>query len=260
MISEERVGFRMSEINLTDKVALVTGAGRGIGKQIAITLAKAGATVIVNYCGSKDRAEEVVASIIADGGKAKAYGCDVSNFETTGVMMDDIIKEFGKVDILVNNAGITRDNLMVRMNEDDFDKVIGINLKGAFNTIRHLYKNFMKLRSGKIINISSVSGVMGNAGQANYSASKAGIIGLTKSVARELAGRNVCVNAIAPGFVETDMVGEMSEDVLNKAKENIPLKRLGKTEDVANLALFLAGNTSDYITGQVICVDGGMAI
>lgn len=248
----------MSNINLKEKIALVTGASRGIGRQIAVTLAENGATVIVNYCGSKEKAEEVVDIIRANGGNAESYQCNVASHEETAKMMSDVLNRYGKVDILVNNAGITRDNLAIKMSEADFDQVIETNLKGAFNTIKHLYKNFMKLRGGRIINISSVSGVMGNPGQANYSASKAGVIGLTKSIARELASRNVCVNAIAPGFVETDMTGKMSESVLENAKKVIPLGRLGQPEDIADMAAFLASDMAGYITGQVICVDGGM--
>lgn len=248
------------KFDLTDKVALVTGASRGIGRQIAIALAECGANVIVNYCGSKEKAEEVVSVIESKGGKAKALKCNVADYAETEDMMKTILEEYGRVDILVNNAGITRDNLMIKMSEEDFDQVVTTNLKGAFNTIKHLYRNFIKLRQGKIINISSVSGVMGNAGQANYSASKAGVIGLTKSMARELASRNICVNAVAPGFVETDMTGKMSEDVLEASKKMIPLNRLGKPEDIANMVVFLASDLSDYITGQVICVDGGMQI
>lgn len=250
----------MSNNELKDKVALVTGASRGIGRQIAIDLAKSGATVIVNYCGSKDKADETVNEIVTAGGNAEAMKCDVSVFSETEAMIGEILKKYGKVDILVNNAGVTRDNLMIKMSEDDFDLVISTNLKGAFNTIKHLYRNFIKLRAGKIINISSVSGVMGNAGQANYSSSKAGIIGLTKSVARELASRNICVNAIAPGFVETDMTGKLSEAALDNAKQMIPLQKLGRPEDIAEMVTFLASDRANYITGQVICVDGGMSI
>ena len=250
----------MSDYDLNDKVALVTGASRGIGKQIALRLAQCGAKVIVNYCGSKDCAEEVVNSIVEKGGAAEAMQCDVSDYAQTEKMVLEITDKYRKVDILVNNAGVTRDNLMIKMSEDDFDLVVRTNLKGAFNTIKHLYKNFIRLRAGKIINISSVSGVMGNAGQANYSASKAGIIGLTKSMARELAGRNICVNAIAPGFVETDMTNTLSETVLENAIQMIPLQKLGKPEDIAEMVAFLASEKADYITGQVICVDGGMSI
>lgn len=245
---------------LNGKVALVTGAGRGIGKAIALKLAQCGATVIVNYNGSESSANQVVEEIQSMGGNAKAVQCNVSDFAACESMVKEILAEFSKVDILVNNAGITRDNLILGMKEDDFDAVINTNLKGTFNTIKHLTRSFLKNKSGKIINISSVSGVLGNAGQANYSASKAGVIGLTKSVARELASRGICVNAVAPGFVETDMTSAMSEGVLEAAKKNIPLGRLGKAEDIAGVVAFLASDNADYITGQVFCVDGGMAI
>ena len=245
---------------LTGKIALVTGAARGIGKEIATTLAANGATVIVNYNGSKERAEAVVSEIKANGGEAEAMQCNVADFEASENMVKDVLAKYGKVDILVNNAGITKDNLIMRMSEADYDAVLDTNLKGAFNMIRHLSRSFLKQRSGKIINISSVSGVMGNAGQSNYSASKAGLIGLTKSVARELASRNVCVNAVAPGFIATEMTEVLSEDYMNKMKEMIPLGKLGTTKDIANLVLFLAGNQSDYITGQVMHVDGGMVM
>lgn len=245
---------------LTGKIALVTGAARGIGKEIALTLASNGATVIVNYNGSKERAESVVSEIKANGGEAEAMQCNVADFEASEAMVKEVLNKYGKVDILVNNAGITKDNLIMRMSEADYDAVLDTNLKGAFNMIRHLSRAFLKQRSGKIINISSVSGVMGNAGQSNYSASKAGLIGLTKSVARELASRNVCVNAVAPGFIATEMTEDLSEDYMNKMKEMIPLGKLGNTKDIANMVLFLAGNQSDYITGQVIHVDGGMVM
>ena len=250
----------MSDYDLKDKVALVTGASRGIGKQIAIRLAQCGAKVIVNYCGSKDKADEVVKTIVTYGGVAESIQCDVSDFAQTEKMINAITEKYKKVDILVNNAGVTRDNLMAKMSEDDFDIVVTTNLKGAFNTIRHLYRNFIRLRAGKIINISSVSGVMGNAGQANYSASKAGVIGLTKSMARELASRNICVNAIAPGFVETDMTNDLPDTALENAKKMIPLQKFGKPEDIAEMVTFLASEKANYITGQVICVDGGMSI
>ena len=245
---------------LTGKIALVTGAARGIGKEIALTLAGSGATVIVNYNGSKERAEAVVSEIKENGGEAEAMQCNVADFEASETMIKDVLARYGRVDILVNNAGITKDNLIMRMSEADYDAVLDTNLKGAFNMIRHLSRAFLKQRSGKIINISSVSGVMGNAGQSNYSASKAGLIGLTKSVARELASRNVCVNAVAPGFIATEMTEVLSEDYMNKMKEMIPLGKLGNTKDIANMVLFLAGNQSDYITGQVIHVDGGMVM
>lgn len=245
---------------LTGKVALVTGAGRGIGRAIACALAREGATVLVNYNGSKERALEVVKEIEGFGGTAEAVGCDVSDFTACGNMIEEIIKKYTHLDILVNNAGVTKDNLIMRMSEEDYDKVLDINLKGAFNTIRHLSKQLLKQRSGKIINISSVSGVLGNAGQANYSASKAGLIGLTKSVARELAVRGICVNAVAPGFIDTEMTQAMSEKVREAAVATIPMARMGSTDDIAQTVVFLAGNKADYITGQVICVDGGMAI
>lgn len=245
---------------LTGKIALVTGAARGIGKEIALTLAANGATVIVNYNGSKERAEAVVSEIKANGGEAEAVQCNVADFAASENMVKEVLAKYGKVDILVNNAGITKDNLIMRMSEADYDAVLDTNLKGAFNMIRHLSRAFLKQRSGKIINISSVSGVMGNAGQSNYSASKAGLIGLTKSVARELASRDVCVNAVAPGFIATEMTEVLSEDYMNKMKEMIPLGKMGSTKDIANMVLFLAGNQSDYITGQVIHVDGGMVM
>lgn len=245
---------------LAGKVALVTGAGRGIGRAIALALAEQGSTVIVNYCGSRERALEVVAEIEQNGGLAEAVGCDVSNFSVCEKMVEEIIGKYGHVDILVNNAGVTKDNLILRMTEEEYDKVLDTNLKGAFNTIRHLSRYFLKQRSGKIINISSVSGVMGNAGQSNYSASKAGLIGLTKSVARELAGKGICVNAVAPGYIATDMTEALPEKAKESLTQMIPVGRIGKPEDVARMVVFLAGSGADYITGQVICVDGGMCM
>jgi 3-oxoacyl-[acyl-carrier protein] reductase len=245
---------------LKGKVALVTGAGRGIGREIALTLARNGATVIVNYNGSKQSADEVVSEIINNGGVAEAIQCNVSDYNACAEFTKSVLDKYKKVDILVNNAGVTRDNLIMRMSEEDFDIVLDTNLKGAFNMIKHLSRSFIKQKSGKIINISSVSGVMGNAGQANYSASKAGVIGLTKSVAREFASRGINVNAVAPGFVDTDMTKNMTEDAKSQINGMIPMGKMGTTSDIANLVLFLAGDNSNYITGQVICVDGGMAI
>ena len=245
---------------LTGKVALVTGAGRGIGRQIALTLAAQNAFVIVNYNGSKDKAEETVSEIKAAGGDAVSYKCNVSDFEECQQMITAIIKEYKHIDILVNNAGITRDGLIMKMSEDDYDTVLDTNLKGTFNTIRHMSRYFLKQKSGRIINISSVSGILGNAGQANYSASKAGVIGLTKAVARELASRGITVNAVAPGFVDTDMTDALSDSAKENLISQIPLGRTGKPQDIANAVLFLASDAAGYITGQVLSVDGGMAI
>lgn len=245
---------------LTGKIALVTGGARGIGRAIALAMAENGAQVIVNYQGSRERAEETVALIQEKGGQAEAYPCNVADYEAVEAMVKDLVSRYGHIDILVNNAGITRDNLIMKMSEEDFDKVLDTNLKGTFNTIRHLARQMIKQRGGKIINISSVSGVLGNAGQANYAASKAGVIGLTKTMARELASRNILVNAIAPGFVNTDMTEKLGESVKEAAVSQIPLKRFGNPEDIAEMAVFLASSKADYITGQVIHVDGGMAM
>lgn len=245
---------------LTGKIALVTGAGRGIGREIALVLAANGATVIVNYNGSKESAEAVVAEIVQKGGSAEAIQCNVSDFAASEAFVKQVLDKYKKVDILVNNAGVTRDNLIMRMTEEDYDTVLDTNLKGSFHMIRHLSRSFIKQRGGKIINISSVSGVLGNAGQANYSASKAGLIGLTKSVAREFASRGVNVNAVAPGFIDTDMTKNMTEDAKKTLSSMIPMGKMGSTKNIADLVLFLAGDGSDYITGQVICVDGGMCI
>ena len=238
--------------SLTGQVAIVTGASRGIGKAVAQALAAEGATVIINYNGSAEAAEAVAADIRSQGGMAEAVKCNVADFAESEAFVKAVTEKYGRVDILVNNAGITRD--------EEFNAVLDTNLKGAFHMIRHLTKTFMKQRYGKIINISSVSGIVGNAGQANYSASKAGLIGLTKSVARELASRNICVNAVAPGFIRTDMTDKLPEAVQDNAVGQIPLKKMGRPEDVAQAVLFLAGDASDYITGQVLCVDGGMAM
>jgi 3-oxoacyl-[acyl-carrier protein] reductase len=245
---------------LEGKIALVTGAARGIGRAIALALAAEGATVVVNYNGSKERAEQVLEEIRALGTDGMIYQCNVADTMATDAMVKEVIKTYGRLDILVNNAGITRDNLIMRMSEEDFDAVINANLKGCFNTIKAASRQMLKQRAGRIINISSVSGILGNAGQANYAASKAGVIGLTKTMAREMASRGVTVNAIAPGFVETDMTQVLSDSVKEAATAQIPLGRFGKPEDIANMAAYLASEKAGYITGQVISVDGGMAI
>ena len=240
---------------LNGKVAVVTGASRGIGRQIAISMAKEGAVVIVNYNGSAAKAEEVVKEITEAGGQAEAVQCNVSDYSAAEAFLKDIISRYKRIDILV-----TRDNLLMKMSEEEFDAVIDTNLKGAFNCIKHVSRQMLKQKSGRIINISSVSGVMGNAGQANYCASKAGVIGLTKSVAREIGSRGITVNAIAPGFIDTEMTAVLPDDVKKAMGEQIPLKRFGTTEDVAQAAVFLASDRAAYITGQVLCVDGGMAM
>ena len=245
---------------LKNKIALITGAGRGIGRAIAIALAKEGAEVVINYNGSEERAKEVKQTIEENGGKASIYKCNVSDFVACEAMIKDIVKEYGHLDILVNNAGITKDGLIMKMKEEDFDSVLNVNLKGTFNTIRHSARQMLKQRSGKIINISSVSGILGNVGQANYAASKAGVIGLTKTMARELGSRGITVNAIAPGFVDTEMTEVLSEEIRENACKQIILGRFGKPEDIANTAVFLASEKADYITGQVISVDGGMNV
>lgn len=244
---------------LTEKIALVTGASRGIGKAIAMELAERGATVIVNYSGSEEKAQQTVSEIKKNGGEAVAVKCDVADFAACEKLAKDVIGRYGRLDILVNNAGITRDGLIMKMSEQDFDSVMDTNLKGTYNMIRHFSRWFLKQKSGRIINIASVSGVIGNAGQANYSASKAGVIGLTKAVARELSGRGIYINAVAPGFIDTDMTRQMSEDAKKGIEAMIPMGHMGKPEDVARLVGFLA-DEAEYITGQVICVDGGMAI
>lgn len=245
---------------LSGKIALVTGASRGIGKETAITLASYGATVIVNYNGSKDKASEVVDIIKKNGGEALAYGCNVSDYNAVEAMMKDLIAQFGRIDILVNNAGITKDGLLMKMSEADYDAVLDINLKGTFNCIKHISRQMLKQKGGRIINLSSVVGVYGNAGQVNYSASKAGVIGITKSVAKELGSRGISVNAVAPGFIVTEMTDAMPEEAKKQVSERIAMKKLGSTKDVAETVAFLASDKAAYITGQVICVDGGMSI
>ncbi|MBQ1182180.1 MAG: 3-oxoacyl-[Phascolarctobacterium sp.] len=242
------------------KVALVTGASRGIGRAIALALAAEGADVAVNYAGSEAAAKEVAAEIEAMGRKAFVIQADIASTEASTAMVDAVVKEFGRVDVLVNNAGITRDGLLMRMKEEDWDAVITTNLKGVFNCTKAAIKYMMKQKSGNIVNISSIVGVMGNAGQANYCAAKAGVIGFTKATAKEVAARGIRVNAIAPGFIKTDMTSVLSEKVVEAMLAGIPLNRLGETEDIAKAVLFLASSDANYITGQTLHVDGGMVM
>lgn len=245
---------------LEGKVAVVTGASRGIGRAAALRLAQEKASVVVNYNGSKERAEEVVKEIEAMGGTACAIQCDVADFAACEKFFQEVTERFGRVDILVNNAGITKDGLLMKMSEEDFDRVLDTNLKGTFNCIRFVTRTMLRQKSGRIINLSSVVGVAGNAGQANYAASKAGVIGLTKSAARELASRGITVNAVAPGFIETDMTQVLSDRVKEATAAQIPMGHFGQAKDVAELIVFLASEKAGYITGQVINVDGGMAM
>ncbi|ELC8430544.1 3-oxoacyl-[acyl-carrier-protein] reductase [Clostridium perfringens] len=245
---------------LKDKVAIVTGGTRGIGRAIALKLADHGANIVINYRNSDKEAEELKAILEGKGVKVLTVKCDISNFEDSKNLMDKCKEVFGKIDILVNNAGITKDTLIMRMKEEDFDNVIDVNLKGTFNCAKHASAIMLKQRFGKIINMTSVVGIAGNAGQVNYAASKAGVIGLTKSLAKELGSRGITVNAVAPGFINTDMTASLSEKVKEEASKNIPLKRLGDPEDVANLVGFLASDAANYITGQIINVDGGMVM
>ena len=245
---------------LKDKVAIVTGGTRGIGRAIALKIADHGANIVINYRNSDKEAEELKAILEGKGVKVLTVKCDISNFEDSKNLMDKCKEVFGKIDILVNNAGITKDTLIMRMKEEDFDNVIDVNLKGTFNCAKHASAIMLKQRFGKIINMTSVVGIAGNAGQVNYAASKSGVIGLTKSLAKELGSRGITVNAVAPGFINTDMTASLSEKVKEEASKNIPLKRLGDPEDVANLVGFLASDAANYITGQVINVDGGMVM
>lgn len=245
---------------LQGKCAVITGASRGIGREIALQFAKEGANIVLNYRSSEEEALELKKELDKLGSNTLIIKADVSNFDEAENLIKEAKNTFGKVDILVNNAGITKDTLLIRMKEKDFDKVIEVNLKGAFNCLRAVTPIMIRQKEGKIINMSSVVGVVGNAGQVNYSASKAGVIGMTKSLAREIGSKNINVNAIAPGFIDTDMTRVLSEDQKKNIISGVPLKRLGQVEDIANLAVFLASDKSNYITGQVIHVDGGMAM
>ena len=243
---------------LDGKTAIVTGASRGIGRGIAEEFAKQGANVAFTYSSSEGPAKALEEELNALGVKAKAYKSDAADFSAAQELADQVLKEFGSIDILVNNAGITKDNLLMRMSEQDFDKVIEVNLKSIFNMIKAVQRTMLKQRSGSIINMSSVVGVKGNAGQTNYAASKAGIIGFSKSVALELGSRNIRSNVVAPGFIETEMTGALDEKVVQAWRDAIPLKRGGTPEDIANACVFLASDMSSYVTGQVLQVDGGM--
>ncbi len=247
-------------MKLQGKTAVVTGASRGIGRSIAIELAKNGANVVVNYSGNEEKAKETAKEVEAAGVKALVFKADVSNADDVQAMLKETISTFGSIDILVNSAGITKENLQLRMKETDWDQVMDLNLKRVFVTTKAAARPMMKQRKGKIINVSSIVGVMGNAGQANYVASKAGVIGLTKTSAKELAPRGINVNAVAPGFIETDMTGELAEDVQASMKQMIPLERFGQPEDIAKAVVFLASDDADYITGQTIHIDGGMVM
>lgn len=242
------------------RVALVTGASRGIGRAIALRLAAEGCYVVINYNGSKEKAEEVQQEILQAGGQAHIYQCNVADFQACGEMFKDTISKMGHLDILVNNAGITKDGLLMGMSEEDFSKVVDTNLKGTFYCIRHAARTMIKQKKGRIINLSSIVGVSGNAGQANYAASKAGVIGLTKSAAKELASRGITVNAIAPGFICTDMTQVLPEQVKEKIWAQIPMGGFGDPQDVAAAAAFFASEEAGYISGQVLMVDGGMAM
>ncbi|QKZ13100.1 3-oxoacyl-[acyl-carrier-protein] reductase [Spirosoma sp. KUDC1026] len=243
---------------LKGKVALITGASRGIGRAMALKFAQEGATVAFTYLSSVEKGQALEDELRAFGGEAKGYRSDASDYKAAEELINQVITDFGKLDVLINNAGITKDGLLMRMTEEQWDSVINVNLKSVFNLTKAATKSMMKARAGSIINLTSVVGIRGNAGQANYAASKAGIIGFTKSVALELGSRNIRSNAIAPGFIETEMTGEVNEKAVEEWKQSIPMKRGGLPEDVANCAVFLASDMSAYITGQVLQVDGGM--
>ncbi|HHT96422.1 MAG TPA: 3-oxoacyl-[acyl-carrier-protein] reductase [Clostridiales bacterium] len=245
---------------LTGKISVITGANRGIGRAIALYFAKHNAKIVVNYRGSKEKADELIELIHSQGGEAIAIKADVTNEDEIKNLVKETIEHFGRIDVLVNNAGITKDNLLMRMSGKDFDDVINVNLKGSFYCLKYISNIMIKQKAGKIINLSSVIGITGNAGQANYAASKAGIIGLTKSAAKELASRGITVNAIAPGFIMTDMTDKLPEKLKEETISHIPLKRFGTADEIANAVGFLASDMANYITGQVIQVDGGMVI
>ena len=247
-------------MDFTNKTAVVTGGSRGIGLAIATKLAQGGANIAILYVGDESEGIKAKEELLQYGTKVEQYFCDVSDFEASQKVVEQVIEEFGGIDFLINNAGITRDKLILNMDEKDFDAVIGVNLKGTFNMIKHTYKHFMKKRFGRIVSTSSIVGLNGNAGQANYSASKAGIIGLTKSVAKELAGRGVTANAVDPGYIGTDMTNVLSDKVKDAMKAQIPAKRIGTPEDVANVVAFLCSDEASYVTGEVIRVDGGLAM
>jgi 3-oxoacyl-[acyl-carrier protein] reductase len=259
--SKQGIGKRRKKMNmLKEKTALITGASRGIGKAIALDMAENGANIALNHFDCLEEAQEVRELVLKNGVRCEIYDCDVSDLSASKKMVEDVLSDFSRVDILVNNAGIVRDNPLMRISEKDYDDVMNINLKGSFNIIKHLYPAFMKNRSGTIINIASVCGVRGWEWQANYAASKGGLISITKTVAKELASRGVTCNAIAPGFIETDMTARLQGDRKESFKSTIPLRRMGQPEDVAKLAVFLASDWASYITGEVIKVDGGLCI
>ncbi|MDI3536116.1 MAG: 3-oxoacyl-[acyl-carrier protein] reductase [Eubacteriaceae bacterium] len=245
---------------LKNKTALITGGARGIGRGIALKMAENGANIALVYRGSQEQANKTQLELTDLGVKAEIYQCDVADFDATKKLVQDVIKDFGTFEILVNNAGITRDKLLIAMKEDDFDAVINTNLKGAFNMTKHAGSHLLKKRCGRIVNISSISGMMGNIGQCNYSAAKAGLIGLTKSSAKEMALRGVTCNAIAPGFIKTDMTDALKPEIIEKILKNIPLNRFGSIEDIANMCVYLSSDLAGYITGEVIKIDGGLYI